>query len=132
MLALLGAAIAGALILVAALAAFATAGALAARRSDIELLHLLGADDRQIARPYAARSLACGLIGGGIASAAILATVVALGGADQLIRLAAPTDGIGLDDWRLWLVLAVMTAAAGIFAAAGARMSVRRRLARLP
>ena len=47
--ALLGAAIGGALLLVAALAAFATGAALAARRSDIELLHLLGADDRQIA-----------------------------------------------------------------------------------
>ena len=55
--ALLGAVIGGALLLVAALAAFATGAALAARRSDIELLHLLGADDRQIAQPYAARSL---------------------------------------------------------------------------
>jgi cell division transport system permease protein len=118
------------------LAVFATEAALAARRSDIELLHLLGAEDGQIAQPYAARSLIYGLIGGGIAAAAILVTVAALdssfGGADQLIRLAAPVRGIGLGDWRLWVVLAVMTAVTGIFAAASARATVLRRLARLP
>ena len=130
--ALLGAAISGALLLVAALATFATAAAVAARRSDIELLHLLGADDRQIARPFATRALAYGLIGGGIATAAIAATVPLLGGTGPLIRLAAPTEGIGLGDWRLWLVLAVMTVVVGIFAAASARATVRRRLARLP
>jgi cell division transport system permease protein len=134
--ALLGAAIGGALLLVSAWAVFTTDAALAARRSDVELLHLIGADDRQIARPYAVRSLVYGLIGGGIAAAAILATVAALGssfgGTGQLIRLAAPAEGIGLGDWRLWVVLAVMTAVAGISAAAGARATVRWRLARLP
>ena len=106
--ALLGAAIGGALLLVAALAVFATGAALAARRSDIELLHLVGADDRQIARPYAARSLVYGLIGGGIAAAATPRDRSgALGGTGQLIRLAAPAEGIGLGDWRLWVVLAV-------------------------
>ena len=130
--AMLGAAIAGALLLLAALGVFATSAALAGRRSDIELLHLLGADDRQIARPYAARSLAHGVIGGGIATAAILATVARLGGTGQLIRLPVPTEGIGLGDWRLWLVLAFMTAAAGIVAAASARAAVHWRLARLP
>jgi cell division transport system permease protein len=130
--ALLGAAIAGALLLVAVLAVFATDAAVAARRSDIELLHLIGADDRQIAWPYAGRSLIYGLIGGGIAAAAILATVAVLGDSGQLLRLAAPAQGIRLDDWRLWVVLAVMTAAAGILAAAGARAIVRWRLARLP
>ena len=91
--ALLGAVIGGALLLVAASAAFATGAALAARRSDIELLHLLGADDRQITQPYTARSLVRALIGCGIAAAATLATVAALGGALPLIRLAAPAGG---------------------------------------
>ena len=86
--ALLGAAIAGALLLVAALAVFATDAALAARRSDIELLHLVGADDRQIARPYTARSLVYGLIGGGIAAAAILATIAVL----KRLRRRRPAD----------------------------------------
>jgi cell division transport system permease protein len=134
--AVLGAAIAGSLLLVAALAAFATNAALAARRSDIELLHLIGADDRQIARPFEVRSLAYGLIGGGIAAAATLATVAALdsasGGAGRLIRLAAPAEGIGLGDWRLWLGLAAAPLAVAILAAASAGASVRRRLARLP
>jgi cell division transport system permease protein len=124
------------LLLVAALVAFATASALAGRRSDVELLHLIGADDRQIARPYAARSLVYGLIGSGIAAAATHATVAALGsalgGTSPLIRLAAPTQGIGLGDWRLWLVLAATTLVAGILAAASARATVRRHLARLP
>jgi cell division transport system permease protein len=134
--ALLGAAIGGALLLVAALAVFATNAALTARRSDVELLHLIGADDRQIARPYAARSLVYGLIGGGIAAAATLASIAALdssfGDTGQLIRLAAPAEGIGLDDWRLWVMLAVMIAVTGILAAASARATVGWRLARLP
>ena len=118
------------------LAVFATGAALASRRTDIELLHLVGADDRQLARPYAACSLGYGLVGGGIAAAAILATVSALGdtlgGTGSLLRLAAPAQGIGPGDWRLWAVLAIMTAAAGIFAAASAQATVRRRLAQLP
>jgi cell division transport system permease protein len=130
--ALLAAAIGGALLLVAASAAFATGAALAARRSEIELLHLLGADDRQIARLCTARSLVHALIGGGIGTAALLATVAALGGTGQLIRLAAPVEGIGLGDRRLWAVLAAIVVAAGILAAASARVMTRRRLARLP
>ena len=130
--ALLGAVIGGALLLVATSAAFATGAAFAARRSDIELLHLLGADDRQITQPYTARSLVRALIGCGIAAAATLATVAALGGALPLIRLAAPAGGIGPGDWRLWTVLAAITIAAGILAASSARTTVRRRLARLP
>jgi cell division protein FtsX len=131
-----GAAIGASLLLVAALAAFATGAALASRRTDIELLYLLGTNDRQLARPYAARSLVHGLIGGAVAAAAILATVAALGdslgGASSLLRPAAPSDGIGLGDWRLWSVLAIMIAAAGIFALIGAQATVRRRLAQLP
>jgi cell division transport system permease protein len=130
--ALLGAAIGGALLLIAAVAAFATSAALAARRSDIELLRLIGADDRRIARPYAARALVQGLIGGIIAAAAILATVAVLDGSSQLIRLAAPAGGIGPGDWRLWAVLAAMILAAGVLASASARATVRRRLARMP
>jgi cell division transport system permease protein len=134
--ALFGAAIGAALLLVAALAVVATGAALASRRADIELLHLVGADDRQLARAYAVRSLVYGLVGGGIAVAAILATVAALGdslgSAGSLLRLTAPARGIGLGDWRLWAVLAIMTAAAGIFATAGAQATVRRRLAQLP
>ena len=64
-------------------------------------------------------SLIYGLIGGGIAAAAILATVAVLGNSGQLLRLAAPAQGVGLDDWRLWVVLAVMTAAAGILRRGG-------------
>src|SRR4051794_19559719 len=126
--ALLGAVIGGALLLVAASAAFATGAALAARRSEIELLHLVGAHDRQIAHPYAARSLVHALIGGGTATAALLATVAALGGTSQLICPAAPAEGIGLGDWRLWAVLAVTAMAAGILATASARATTRRRL----
>ena len=133
---LFGAAIGAALLLVAALAMFATRAALASRRADVELLHLLGADERQIARPHVARSLAYGLIGGGIAAAAIVSTIAALGGtiggAGSPIRLAAPATGVGLGDWPLWAVLAIVTAAAGGLAAASARATVRRRLAHLP
>lgn len=130
--ALLGAAIAGALLLVAALTVFATNAALAARRSDIEQLNLIGADDRQIARRYAVRWLIRGLGGGGIAAAAMVVTVAALGNLGPLIRLAAPIRGIGPGDWRLWAILAVAILAASLIAAASARATVRWRLARTP
>ena len=92
--ALLGAAIGGALLLVAALAVFATDAAVAARRSDIELLHLVGADDRQIAWPYAAaladlwpdRRRHCG-------SGDPRNCCGAWRHSGQLLRLAAPAQG---------------------------------------
>src|SRR4051794_38648499 len=49
--ALFGAAIGAALLLVAALAVFATGAALASQQTDNELLRLVGAEDRQLARP---------------------------------------------------------------------------------
>jgi cell division transport system permease protein len=130
--ALLGAAIAGSLLLIMVLAVFTTRAALAARGSDIELLHLLGAGDREIAHGYAARSLRHGLIGGGIGAAAAIATLAALHGSGQVIRPAAPVEAVGFGDWRLWVDIAAMAAAAGIVAAASARATVLRRLARMP
>jgi cell division transport system permease protein len=133
--ALLAALLAGALLLVVAASVFATDAALMARRGDIELLHLLGADERRIARPYAVRALWRGLLGGAVASMAILATIAlpqGAFGAGRLIRLTLPSQGIGPGDWRLWAVLAAMVAAAGLVAAASARAAVSWRLARLP
>ena len=127
---LLGAAIGAALLLTAMLAAFATRAALAARQADVELLHVLGASDSDIARPYAMRSLRHGLIGSGLGAAAIVAAIALLSGGG-LVRLAAPV-AIGLTDWRLWTILAAVTAATCIIAAASVWAAVLRRLARLP
>lgn len=128
---LLGAAIGTALLLVGLLAVFMTRAALTARRSDVELLHLLGAADRDIARPHAMRSLLHALLGGMIGTAAVLATLAALdGGAPP--RLAAPVAAIGWGDWRLWAILTAVAVAAGIIAAASAWTTVLRRLRRMP
>ena len=129
--ALLGASIGATLLLMALLAVFTTAAALTARRTEIELLHLLGAADRDIAMPCAMRSLRHGLIGGGIGAAALFAALAVLGDGG-LLRLEAPRAALGWADWRPWAVLAITTGAFGIVAAASAWATVLRRLARLP
>jgi cell division transport system permease protein len=124
---ILAAAIAAALLLIAASAGFTgrlgRAGA---------LLHDLGAADGDIARPLAKRSLRLGLLGGVIGAAAALVTILAVGGADAVIRLPAPVATMGIGDWRLWAVLAGSVLAACIIAMTGARVTVMRRLARMP
>jgi cell division transport system permease protein len=128
---LLGGAIGAALLLVSLSAGFATGAALTARRSDIELLHLLGAADRDIARPYARRSLLHALTGAGIGALAVLATIAVLD-RGLPIRPGAEEATIGFGDWRLWAVLVSVTMAAGVIAATSAWATVLRRLARLP
>jgi cell division transport system permease protein len=132
---ILGAAIAGALLLVALSAVFAVRSALLVHRSAVELLHLLGAGDADIAGQFAIRSLALGLLGGAIGAIAALLTVVALAGAGGVVQLPAPPGmtgaATGIADWRIWAVLVGGILAAGLIAMASAQVTVLRWLARM-
>ncbi len=138
---ILAASVAVALLLVAASAVFAVRTALMAHRSVIELLHVLGAADADIARGLAIRSLRLGLLGGVIGAVAALITILALSGAGSIVQLPMPpsTTGAatgaaanGIADWRVWGVLSGVVPAAGLIAMASAWVAVRRRLAGMP
>jgi cell division transport system permease protein len=129
---ILAAIIAVALALIAASAAFAAGAGLRADRPEIELLLLLGAADRAIARQVALRWLRLGALGGLIGAVAALLTVRALGDVGAVVRLPAAVAATPFGDWRLWAVVGGSVPAAGLIAMAGARVAMLRRLARLP
>ena len=130
--AVLAIAIAVGLLLAGLWSGLATRAALRARRSDVELLHLLGAGDRDLARVYARRPLRDAAIGAALGSAAIVATLAALDGAGPVGPAAAAAAGAAIADWRVWAILAATATAAGVIAAFGAQATVLRHLARLP
>ena len=110
---------------------FAVRIGLVVKSSVVELLHLLGADDAEIAGRFAFRWLRLGAVGGAIGAASVLLTLFLMRGAAEVVRLPAP-PGNEIADWRLWLVLVGLVAAAGAIAMASARLTVLRRLARMP
>jgi len=127
--------LAAVVILVAALMAlavvFAVRTGLAIHYSVIELLHLLGAGDPYVARQFQTDALRHGLIGGAIGATAAAVTVLILAGAGRAVAL--PMGVVrGLGDWRLWGVLVVAALSAGLVSLATARITVLRRLGRLP
>lgn len=124
--------IAGLLVLMAVAAMFATRAALAARRPVVELYHLLGAADQDIARPFAVRAFASGLLGGAAGAVTVLLTTAVLGRAGALIQSPGPIGFAGLADWRLWAILTGLAILAGLMAMAAAQLVVLRRLAQLP
>ena len=110
---------------------FAANTSLAIHHRVIELLHLLGAADSYIARQFQVYALRLGLLGGMMGALAAVLTALVLGTAVQMLQvpgLALPE----IDDWRLWVVPIATGLAAGGVAMATARMTVLRRLARMP
>jgi cell division transport system permease protein len=99
---------------------------LALHSSALELLHLIGADDADIARPVQRDALRNGLLGGGIGAAAALLTSLVIG------HLAPFEAAPSAADWRLWGVALAVTAVAGLGAMSAARLAVLRRLTRMP
>jgi cell division transport system permease protein len=132
----LAVAIAAALLLIAASAVFAARTGLLVQRSAVEVLHLFGAADADIAARFATRYLGLGLLGGAVGGVAAVLTILALGGVGPLVQLAAPLSateaGGSIADWQSWAVLGVAILAAGLIAMASARLTVLRWLARLP
>jgi ABC-type antimicrobial peptide transport system permease subunit len=94
----------------------------------VELFHVIGAADADIARPVQAEALLYGLLGGAIGAAAALVTVTAVGTALE----PAAWGAAGFADWRLWGVAITATLSVGLAAAGGARLAVLRQLSRMP
>ena len=109
---------------------FTTRTGLAVHHEVIEVLHLIGAQDRYIANGFAYHAwwtgLRGGLFGAIFAAASLLLLTI---GATRLAPGLLPAVNLGLADW---LLLAALPPAAGLLAAATARLTVMRALARLP
>jgi len=106
-----------------------TRTSLALHDETIELLHLIGAEDADVARPFQADALRLGLLGGATGAAAALVTVIAVGSA---VPLHVMTGAGGFADWRLWAVAIVAALATGLVAMAAARTTALRRLSLMP
>jgi cell division transport system permease protein len=101
----------------------------ALHRETVELLHLIGAEDADISRPFQAGALRLGLLGGATGAAAALITVIAVIG---VVPLHAMTGAGGVADWRLWAVAIIVALATGLVAMAAARITALRQLSRMP
>src|SRR5206468_9881606 len=127
------AAILGAVFLIALWSAAATARTgLLLERPLVELLHLLGAADADIARPFELRALSLGLLGGATGALAAALTLLAVGSAGRALPLPTPLSADAMGDWRIWAVLLGATLIVGVVATGAARATVLRRLAQLP
>ena len=115
--------------LVVALAVSLTRTRLAVHRQTIELLHLIGAADADVVRPFQATALRHGLLGGVIGAAAALASLITVVSMTPLHGIAAIS---GFTDWRLWGVAIAVTLASGLGAVSAARITALRRLALMP
>jgi cell division transport system permease protein len=120
-----------------ALLAFATAAAvlLAARtslgtnRATIEVVHLLGATDRQIARIFQ-RSIAVDAMAGGAAGLALGLTAILLL-SRQFAALGSGMVSAGGLGWADWTAIALIPVAGVVLAVITARVTVLRALGRM-
>ena len=125
-------AIALVLLLAAALAAavlLAARSALGASRDTIEIVHLLGGTDTQIARVFQ-RAIGIDAAGGGAAGLA-LAMVVILALGRRFAGLGAGMVSSGALVWSDWLWLALVPLLATLLAMATARMTVMHALRKM-
>jgi cell division transport system permease protein len=114
----------------------ATRAGLAVHSEVIDLLHLMGAPDGDIARQFQRAALWLGLKGGSGGLVAAAATLVAL---HQVATAAGVLAGDGVAllpalevaPWR-WAALLLLPPAAAVIAMLAARLTVMRALAKLP
>lgn len=103
--------------------------ALGTNRGTIEIVHLLGATDRQIARVFQ-RSIGIDAAGGGVVGV-LLALVVILALGRRFASLGAGMVQGGALDRQDWLVLAAIPVAAVVLAMLTARLTVLRTLRKM-
>ena len=113
---------------------FVTRTGLATHRGVIEVVHLIGAPDRYIARQFQGQALKLGILGGIAGLACGAGTVL---GVDRLLSAARGGGGTSLSfDFRLlpwqWVVLGALPVVVALVAMITARMTVLRSLARMP
>jgi len=107
---------------------FVTRTGLDIHREVIELVHLLGAPDRYIARQFQFHALAQGFVGGLLGLAAGGATIAAIGWlAATLGGGLVPLARLG---WSDWAIIAALPVAAALVAMLTARIAVLRILGR--
>jgi cell division transport system permease protein len=107
---------------------FVTRTGLDIHREVIELVHLLGAPDRYIARQFQFHALAQGFVGGLLGLAAGGASIAAIGWlAATLGGGLVPLARLG---WNDWAVIAALPVAAALVAMLTARIAVLRILGR--
>ncbi|MFM5930692.1 MAG: cell division protein FtsX [Novosphingobium sp.] len=113
----------------AAAVLLATRSALGSNRETIEIVHLLGGTDSQIARIYQ-RSTAIAAAEGGVAGfAAAIIVVILLG--RQFASLGTGMIAGGALGWTEWVLLALVPVAGVALATLTARLTVLRSLARM-
>lgn len=109
---------------------YATRTGMAVHHEVIEVLHLIGAHNAYIARQFADRAFALGLVGGGIGLAFAVPALLTIGWA------AGRVEGGFLPDLRLppaaWVTLAALPLVAALLARVTAHLTVRRSIARMP
>lgn len=109
--------------------AFATRAGLAMHREAVDLLHLVGAEDRYIAGQFAHAAMRLAFAGasaGALGAAAVLAVAHSVASTAQ--SLAVPLPALGAWDWA---ALAAVPLAATVVAAAAAYATVMRNLGRI-
>jgi len=114
---------------------FTTRTGLAVHRDVVELLHVIGARDRYIARQFERQALRLGLAGGGIGLLLAVATLLALAEAGSaaaiLGKTAVALPSLALLPWH-YGVLALLPLGAAALAMLTARLTVLGALARMP
>jgi cell division transport system permease protein len=113
---------------------FVTRTGLATHKGVIEVVHLIGAPDKYIARQFQAQALKLGILGGVVGLAFGAATVLGIG---RVIAYSLDTANPGLTfDFRLltwqWVVLAALPVVVALLAMFTARRTVMRSLAKMP
>jgi len=108
----------------------ASRSALVTHRPTIDVMHLMGATDGQVAHLFQRRAALDALFGSllGFVCAALI--VIALGG--RLAAVGAALLDQGALGWRGWLTLILVPAAAVLLSMAVARVTVLRALAKMP
>lgn len=112
---------------------FVTRTGLATHRGVIEVVHLIGAPDRYIARQFQAQALKLGILGGVVGLGFGAATVLGIG---RLIAYSLDAANPGLAfDFRLlpwqWVVLGALPLVVALLAMFTARRTVMRSLAKM-
>lgn len=119
-----------ALMLVAtgAVVMLAARGAHAANRATIDILHLMGATDVQVARLFQRRTALDALFGGALGLVTAVGAIMLLG--DRLAATGSALTGLAHLPWWAWIVLPLIPVGAVLLAMLTARTTVRRALER--
>ena len=124
-----GAVLFGAVVGIGLTVALATRAALAIHREVIEILHVIGAQDRYIASQFQRQALWMGLQGGAAGAALAAALMLLIGTAGMIMRSGLlPALEFGT---REWIAVGLLPVAAAVIAVFVARAVVLRALARM-